>query len=187
MIRAIIFALVLAPLVSHGQLVVGVTAQDAGTRERILAVAKSQIGITEKTGNNDGREIDKYLATTGLEGTGAPYCACFVRWVYDASGLRKTGPRSALAASWVQAPTWTLAHGGRTPMSGDPWGIWFQSKGRIAHTGLVAQWGKSVVVTIEANTSPDAIAGSAADRNGDGVWSKRRLIKQIYSVRDWLD
>jgi hypothetical protein len=72
-------------------------------------------------------------------------------------------------------------------MSGDPWGIWFQSKGRIAHTGLVAQWGKSVVVTIEANTSPDAIAGSAADRNGDGVWSKRRLIKQIYSVRDWLD
>jgi hypothetical protein len=44
-----------------------------------------------------------------------------------------------------------------------------------------------VVVTVEGNTSPDAAPGSAADRNGDGVWSKRRLIRQIFAVRDWME
>ena len=184
--RALLLAILLAPLVCHGQFVVGVTETDAGARDRILATAKSQIGVTEKTGNNDGADIDKYLRTTGLEGSGAPYCAAFVRWVYDASNLRTFGPRSALAASWVQAPTWTIQRGGRTPLPGDAWGIYFPSKKRVAHTGIVWGWGTKTVRTIEANTSPDAAAGSAADRAGDGVWSKYRLINQLWSVRNRL-
>lgn len=44
----------------------------------------------------------------------------------------------------------------------------------------------SVGLTIEGNTSPDAAAGSEADRNGEGIWRKRRLTRQIYSVRDWI-
>jgi hypothetical protein len=163
----------------------GTEEAGAGARNRILAIAAGQIGTTEATGNNDG-PVDKYLASVGLEGTGAPYCAAFNRWVYDAANLRTAGPRSALAAAWVQTPTWTAARGGRTPLPGDPWGIYFPSKGRVAHTGLVMEWGISTVRTVEANTSPEAAPGSAADRNGDGVWSKRRLKRQIYSVRSWL-
>ena len=171
----------------HGQTGGGDPQAGAGARGRVLAVATSLVGTTEATGNNDGAGIDRILASVGLEGTGAPYCAAFVRYCYDRAGLRGFGPRSALASAWVQAPTWTAARGGRTPLPGDVWGIWFPSKNRVAHTGIVRSWGAQVMVTIEANTSPDAAAGSVADRNGDGVWSKRRLTRQIYAVRNWLD
>ena len=187
MIRALLLAILLTPLVCHGQHIVGVETQGPGARDRILSVAAGLIGTTEATGRNDGRRIDAILASVGLEGSGAPYCAAFKRWVYDAANLRAVGPRSALASKWVQAPTWTIARGGIPPLPGDTWGIWFASKNRVAHTGIVRSWGKTVVVTIEANTSPDAVPGSAADRNGDGVWSKRRLIRQIYASRNWLD
>jgi len=185
-IHARILLIAFFPAVLNGGIGAGVEAEGDGARDRILAAARSQIGITERTGNNDGPDIEKYLGSTGLEGTGAPYCAAFLRWVYDSSGLRAVGPRSALAAAWVHLPTWTRAGGGRVPLPGDAWGIYFASKGRVAHTGLVWAWGNKAVKTIEANTSPDAAVGSAADRDGDGVWSKWRLKSQIYSVRNWL-
>lgn len=177
----------LASALLYGVAGARVEAESDGARDRILAIAKSQIGVTERTGNNDGPDIEKYLGSTGLEGTGAPYCAAFNRWVYDLGRLRAVGPRSALAAAWVQAPTWTHNGGGRVPLPGDAWGIYFAGKGRVAHTGLVWVWGNKAVKTIEANTSPDAAVGSAADRDGDGVWSKWRLKSQIYSARNWLD
>jgi hypothetical protein len=172
---------------AYGQVVIGVEETGGDSRERVLTVARSLIGTQERTGNNDGETVDRILASVGLEGTGAPYCAAFMRYCYDRAGLRLVGPRSALAAVWVRDPSWTLARGGALPRPGDAWGIWFASKNRIAHTGMVEQWGKTVVTTIEANTSPEAVAGSAADRNGDGVWRKKRLKNQIYSVRNWID
>jgi len=72
------------------------------------------------------------------------------------------------------------------PRPGDPFGIYFPSKGRVAHVGLVRQWGRQSIITVEANTSPEAVAGSSADRDGGGIWSKRRLIRQVYSSRNWL-
>lgn len=179
--HALLFLLLL-PLVAFGQ-----TAETSDAREMVIAVATSQIGTQEKTGHNDGGAIDRILASVGLEGTGAPYCAAFNRWCYDNAGLHDIAPRSALASAWVRNPTWTRANGGSTPLPADTWGIYFSSKKRVAHTGIVEKWGNQIVVTIEANTSPDAVAGSEADRNGDGVWRKRRLIKQIYAARNWID
>lgn len=158
-----------------------------GDREAVLAVARSLIGTQEATGRNDGAAIDRVLASVGLEGTRAPYCAAFNRYCYDRAGFQAAGPRSAMASAWVAVPTWTRAQGGMTPRPGDAWGIYFPSKKRVAHTGLVERWSETVVVTIEANTSPDAAPGSEADRNGDGIWRKRRLRSQIYAVRSWLN
>lgn len=186
--RAIfILAIFASAVLCHGQTGHGIEASGEGKRDRILAAARSLIGITEATGNNDGERIDAILASVGLEGTRSPYCAAFNRYVYDLAGLHSYGPRSALAAVWVRSPTWRKATGGMQPLPGDAWGIWFPSKGRVAHTGLVEKWGTSIVVTLEANTSPEAVVGSDADRNGDGVWRKRRIIRQIYAVRNWLD
>ena len=184
--RAILFAIVLSSLGCNGQYVVGVEEAGEGARDRVLTVAKSQIGVTEKTGHNDGARIDAYLSTTGLEGTGSPYCGAFVRWVYNVAGLSDIGPKGGLAAraaSWVSSPTWARAGGGRTPLPGDPWGLYWG--GRIRHTGLTEVWGTKTVRTIEANTSPSAESGDQA--NGDGVWRKYRLINQIYAVRNWID
>jgi len=187
MTRAAIAFILASAMLSHGGNSWGTPPPGEGARGRILAAALSLVGTTESTGRNDGAAIDRILASVGLEGTGAPYCAAFNRFAYDWAGLRGVGPRSALASAWVQTPTWSAKSGGSVPLPGDTWGIWFSSKGRVAHTGIVRVWGNQSLVTIEANTSPDAAAGSSADRDGDGVWSKRRLTRQIYSVRNWLD
>lgn len=154
-------------------------------RELVLEEAGSLIGTTEKTGHNDGPVIDAILATVGLAGTGSPYCAAFNRYSYDRAGLKYIGPRSAWSPDWVRNPTWTRATGGPTPLPADTWGIFWN--GRVRHTGLVREWGKHAVVTIEGNTAPQAAAFTEADRNGDGIWSKRRLTSQIYAVRNWID
>lgn len=154
-------------------------------RQEILAVAQRLVGTTEATGKNDGPIIEKIQASTGNK-KGDPYCASFNYYVYQSAGFGSQVPRSAWSPSWVAQPTWTRAAGGANPQPADAFGIWFSSKERVAHTGLVAKWGETTVTTVEANTSPSASAGSAADRNGDGIWSKRRLIRQIHSVRDWL-
>jgi hypothetical protein len=154
-------------------------------RDKILAVAKSLLGTTEATGKNDGPVIETIQASTGNK-KGDPYCASFNFYVYREAGFGQAVPRSAWSPSWVARPTWTRASGGQTPLPADAFGIWFASKERVAHTGLVSKWRDEVVVTVEANTSPQAATGEA-DRNGDGIWSKRRLVRQIYAVRNWLD
>lgn len=157
-----------------------------GPRERVLGVATALIGTKEATGKNDGPIIEAILASTGNR-KGDPYCAAFNYYVYREAGLSNFVPRSAWSPDWVRSPTWTRADGGRSPEPADAFGIYFPSKKRVAHTGLVKSWGSSAVVTVEGNTSPEAASGSSADRDGGGIWSKRRLVRQIHSVRNWLD
>jgi hypothetical protein len=154
-------------------------------RQKVIAVAASQIGTVEKTGRNDG-EVDKYLASVGLAGTRSPYCAAFNYWVgREALGPKNPYPKSAWSPDHLKGGTKvsksTVIRGGET------FGIWFSSKGRIAHTGLVESYDGSTFVTIEANTSPQAKFGSAADRDGGGVWRKRRPRLTVHSTRDWIN
>lgn len=153
-------------------------------RELVIAKAASQVGVTEKTGRNDG-EVDKYLAAVGLGGTRNPYCAAFNYWVgSEALGPLNPYPRSA----------WSPDHlmGGRRVTAtneikaGETFGIYFPAKKRIAHTGLVERRDGANLVTIEANTSGNAASGSAADRDGQGVFRKRRPWRTVHSTRDWL-
>lgn len=152
-------------------------------RDRVIAVAASQIGTMEKTGKNDG-EVEKYLTSVGLK-KGDPYCAAFVFWVgSEAIGTANPYPKSGWSPDHLKRGS--LVSKGAAGKPADTFGIYFPSKGRVAHTGFVETWGSGSVVTIEANTSPQAGSGSAKDREGDGVWRKRRLKASIYSVRDWI-
>lgn len=148
-----------------------------------MAVAAGEIGTTEKTGRNDG-EVEKYLTSVGLK-KGDPYCAAFVFWVgRESLGASNPYPRSGWSPDQVEGGS--LVSNGATARPGDTFGIYFPSKGRVAHTGFVETWGSGSVVTIEANTSPQAATGEA-DRNGDGVWRKRRLKASLYKVKDWIE
>jgi hypothetical protein len=190
-VQSLSLALVLAPLLAMaggnrpvGQ---GDEAPIPGSRERIVWEAVKWVGTTEATGRNDGAAVERILDAVGLRGTRSPYCAAFNTRVYIDAQVPGKWPRSAWSPDWGANPTWKQGRG-LTPLPGDSWTIFFPSKNRIAHTGLVEEWKDSgVVLTIEANTSPDAAAGSAKDRDGDGVWRKRRLQRQIYSVRNWLN
>lgn len=153
------------------------------TRERIILEAGKLVGLRETHGANRSPLIDQMNRLTGAP-MGSPWCASFNAWVYKLAGVSGKWPRSAWSPDWVRDPTWTRAKGGRTPLPGDAFGIWFSNKGRVAHTGLIEKWGDSVL-TIEGNTGPSGSIGEA-DRNGDGSYRKRRLKAQIYSVRDWI-
>ncbi len=155
-------------------------------RERVLTVARSLVGQTEKGGANRSEVIDAMNRLTGVP-LGSPYCASFNAWCYTHGEAPPGWPKSAWSPDWVRSPTWRVASGGVTPEPGDAFGVWFSSKGRVAHTGLIESWGEASAVTLEANTSPSAEFGANADRDGDGIWRKRRLRRQIHSARRWLD
>lgn len=156
-------------------------------REKVMAVAASQIGTQEATGRNDGPVV-KYLTSVGLS-KGDPYCAAFIYWCgQQALGAKNPFPRSGWSPDMVARPDF-LRGKGKTPEAGDTFGIYFSSKGRVAHTGFVAALKGNSIVTIEANTSPAAATGEAtgeADRNGDGVWRKIRPLSTVHSIKRWL-
>lgn len=180
----VVAALLFVTFFCHRGLGRGVEAEGLDPRARVLSVATRLIGVREATGKNDGPVIEAILNSTGNH-RGDPYCAAFNYWCYREAGLSSLVPRSAWSPDWVRNPTWTAARGGRPPAPADTFGIFFPSKKRVAHTGLIRKWG-AAVVTIEGNTAPEATPGSAADRDGGGIWSKRRLPRQIHSVRDWI-
>lgn len=156
-------------------------------RALVLKAAQSAVGTVEKTGHNDGPLIESMQRLVGIRAGADPYCAAFNFWSYHTAGQGAAVPRSGWSPDWVAKPTWTATRGGTTPRPADSWGIYFAKQGRVAHTGLVKEWkdAASLVITIEANTSPQAASGEA-DRNGDGIWSKRRPLRQIYAARAWL-
>lgn len=133
----------------------------------------SQVGIKEATGHNDGREVQMYLRSVGLKGNYS-WCAAFCVWTYKQSCIENSG--SAWSPSCF--PQNRLIEKD-SALSGDLFGIYFSEKGRIAHVGIVEKWG-SWVTTIEGNTDSDG------SREGDGVYRKRRLRKQIYQVSRWI-
>lgn len=67
----------------------------------------------------------------------------------------------------------------------DLFGLYFANKKRIAHVGIIEKIGLSYIITLEGNTSPQPSTGEA-DRNGDGVWRKKRMKKGIYQVSSWI-
>lgn len=138
----------------------------------------SQLGVREATGNNDGFEVEMYLASTEL-GAGYAWCAAFVNWVFDQNDIKgPSGP--AWSPSWFPASK-VVNLDRYEPQRGDVFGIYFNSLGRIAHVGFIHKWGPTTTLTVEGNTNKQG------SREGDGVYLKRRLSRQIYRVSNWID
>ncbi len=72
---------------------------NAGLAERVLAVARSQVGISEiPPGSNRGPQVDLVLKSVGL-GPGYAWCAASVHWVYGQAsrqlGIKNPCPKNA--------------------------------------------------------------------------------------------
>jgi hypothetical protein len=132
-----------------------------------------QVGKTEKTGKNDGKHVEEYLASVGIDDP-APYCMagqywCF--WKVDAN--RVPLRRSGLA---IHSHSHAKKHGVKTaykPQVHDlivwkRFGSWQGHVERIIEVGE-AGW----VKTVGFNTS-NGKAGS--QREGNGVFIRKRNI-----------
>lgn len=158
-------------------LVIGI---DIGATDKRTAVADtymSQLGVREATGQNDGLEVEMYLASTNL-GAGYAWCAAFVNWVYKQNDVARPD-KGAWSPAWF--PNKRLIDTGKhTPQRADLFALYYTNLKRIGHVGFIHEWGTSYVTTVEGNTN------NAGSREGDGVYKKRRLTRQIHRVSDWI-
>lgn len=151
-------------------------------RNRVKTTYEKEIGTRELTGKNDGKKVEQYLRNVNL-GKGYSWCAAFVSWTYDQCGINN--PRSAWAPAYFNKRN-TIYQSGKhltadLPNTGDVFGIYFPNKKRIAHVGFVDSWGTKYAITVEGNTN------EAGSREGDGVYKKRRLLRQIYAVSRYIN
>lgn len=148
-------------------------------RNAVQKTYTSQLGVRELTGNNDGIAVEKYLNYVWLK-KGQPWCASYVSWSFGQNGIKKA--RSGGCVQLMEQGT-TIYKSGvlrETPQKADVFFIYYAEKGRVAHTGFVDDWGEDFVTTVEGNTN------GAGSREGNGVYRKKRLKRQIYAVTKYL-
>lgn len=161
---------------------IGTYAQCSVLRENVIATYRSEIGVREATGHNDGDRVELYLASCNRH-KGDAWCAAFVNWTLEENSCSRA--ESGWSPSWhpksklIYRPSANIYKS--QPQPGDVFGIWFSKLGRLAHTGFIDQWGDDIVITVEGNTN------EAGSREGDGVYRKRRPTRTIHSVSNWID
>jgi hypothetical protein len=150
-------------------------------REKFVALAESQLHVREATGNNDGREVEMFLRSVGLK-KGQPWCAAFVSWLHIENNV--PNPESGYSPDWFRANVVYAARQPRiTPFESRPaqvFGLYYESKKRIAHVGIITGETRLHYETIEGNTN------TAGSNEGDGVYRKIRKKETIYMISDFV-
>lgn len=150
----------------------------------ITEVYISQEGVSELTGKNDGKDVEKYLKSVGL-GKGYAWCAAYVKWCYDQAKIKTTINGAAASAHNPKNLVLYKNKFLKDPEAGDVFTLWYSNLNRIGHTGFYhRRLNSSVYESYEGNTG----AGSAIDvgtREGDGVYHKYRSFNATYSISRW--
>ncbi len=136
---------------------------------RSCEVLKKQVGVVEKTGNNDGIQVEKYLASVGLK-KGNPYCNAGQYYCFAEVTPKPPMVRSGLA---ISSYNYGKQLGNKVPFIPEVhdlviWNIVGTIFGHVERIIAVGQ--KGWVTTIGFNTS------SSDPRNGNGVWIKKRCL-----------
>lgn len=150
------------------------------TRQCVKELYDSQVGVRETGGSNRGPQVEMYLESVDL-GPGYAWCAAFVSWVYQNTGIQT--PLNGWVPSYALERKRIYQRGKFSkskPQQGDVFLICITKLNRPAHIGFVDQWGDKWIVTVEGNTNDNG------SREGDGVYRKRRLKKQIWVVSDFI-
>lgn len=147
--------------------------------DRVIAILATQVGVKEATGKNDGPEVEAYLKSVGL-GKGYAWCQAFLYYGFDkaAKELKLSNPMPKTAGvldCWNKSKQYQVKKGER-PQVGDVFTMDF-GKGQ-GHTGIITDVIGDYIHTIEGNTSADPTLPSE-DREGQGVFRRRRTIKSI--------
>jgi hypothetical protein len=148
-------------------------------------LAGIEVGVSEDFGPNDGLRVRLYQATVGILPP-KPYCAGFVAFcIKSAAAALKTSALmkfSARALGYLEKnPDLRL----QAPTVLPCLAIWDHGRGE-GHIAFVLEVrADGTMTTVEGNTSPGAKAGTAASREGQGVY--RRTDRTVASVNGgWI-
>lgn len=134
-------------------------------RDRILAIARGEIGTVEATNNNDG-DVAKYPNFFGRPAQS--WCANFVSWVYTHAGIDLNDPWCpSVLNKLVAEGKWK---GRNDPQPGDLVLFDWDQDGVADHVGIVERDnGDGSITTIEGNTGNPSTGQ-------EGVWERTRWI-----------
>ena len=163
---------------------------------KLLEIAQNEVGVRESGGNNKGKRIREYQASTDLAPAAWPWCAAFVdwcimEWLNDPDAVRWLSLKNRTPEAW--RPKTALAYGltawaRKRPnttriftekakaMPGDI--VTFD----FSHVGIVVSDNGTFIKTIEGNTNG---RGERDSTSGDGVWEKIRkktLVKDLIRI-----
>ena len=156
---------------------------DSTTRQReaLVELAITQLKVREKTGHNDGVEVERYLKSVDLR-RGDAWCAAFISWLHIEKNI--PNPESGYSPDWFRANV-VYRRGEKRMTSfisktGQVIGLYIESKGRIGHVGMIESENRLHYNTIEGNTN-----GAGSDE-GDGVYRKIRKKETISVISDFV-
>lgn len=161
---------------------VSTSTKSSNLVEKLIALARDEVGTEEDNGTNCGKRVNEYKSATTLDSTqGWPWCAAFICWLFREamSGGKYTFGRPTTASAW-DFENWarkqdstikTKKPHGNDIIAGDI--VLFT----FSHIGLaISSPDKNgMVTTIEGNTD------AAGSREGGGVYIKSRSLSKIRS------
>lgn len=143
-----------------------------------IGKAENFLYVRETNGPNDSPEIRLFIDNLDRKVPyGSSWCAAYVSYCLRSCGVYS--PNSAWSPGlFIGKEVYEFDYIQAKPLrKGDIFGIYFSRLGRIAHVGFVLEDRGFAVVTIEGNTN---VNGS---REGDGVYKRVRLRKQLYKIK----
>lgn len=149
---------------------------------RMVAIASREIGVKEEGGNNRGSKIREYQKATWLDPGAWPWCAAWICWVVKEALTGYRAPqdfeRPRTAGAW-DFERWAMEDAGQSVTLRKP-AADIQAGDIVcftfSHIGLAISAPKDGYLnTIEGNTN------GGGDREGDGVYAKKRPVSKIRS------
>ena len=157
-------------------------------RDTVAYNYNKYIGVTEEGSNNMGEIVEYFQKQAGLDPDKQAWCSAFVVAVFNESGV----VHDMNAWSPTCCPNGDglvyykkLKNGWKHIPKASVFGLYYSKLGRIGHTGFVDkvdERNSKYIWCVEGNTT---IGGSEND--GDGVAKRRRNIKTIYKIYDWIE
>lgn len=148
-------------------------------KKDITEIYLSQIGVREKTGKNDGQEVEMYLKTVGL-GKGYAWCSAYVKWCLVQAEIPNTINAWSPTAENKKHIVFSNRKFNEEPLPGDVGTLYYSKLKRIGHTYFFHQKiNESVYESVEGNTS------TQGSREGDGVYRRIRSFNSTYSISRW--
>lgn len=146
-------------------------------RQASLDSAKKFVGIKEKTGHNDGKEVENILRHVGQR-KGAPWCAGAVVTAIDTARGNEPLPilRTPLANGiYNDAKKRGRLSGYNIVLAGDI-GTWRHPGTSQGHTCRVESVKWPFMITLEGNTGS---GNGGSQRDGDGFYRRMRKIGKL--------
>ena len=161
--------------------------------EKLVAIARNEVGVREGAVNNTGARIVEYQGATWLQPGAWPWCAAFTSWIMREL-LEDEDVREYLS-TYFKRPGLSFAQADKLrcrDASAFGWEKWARSAGfdvlsettparagdfvvfDFSHIGLVVEDQRAAadkIRTIEGNTNGK---GERDSTSGDGVWEKQR-------------